>query len=178
LKFSDYPCVYTICHPISCDIILSVTILSVILLSVILSIYHTSIDSIIMYRTHIRTRIYRHHYIPQTSLYSSTYSPVCGGCSRISYHTYSFASQHSFVSHAFIRAISYTFIRTICIIPILRIHTNSSAPLHPHHTHSSASHAFIRTTYIHSPTRIYSHDTHLFDPHAPNRTPRIHPPRA
>ena len=171
MKFSDYPCVCTICHPVSCDIILSVTLLSVILLSVMLSIYHTYIDSIIMYRTHIRTRIYRHHYIPQTSLYSSTYSPVCGGCSRISYHTYSFASQHSFASHAFIHIIhihpdhiyyshptySHEFIRTpssasYALIRITRIH--------PHHIHSFAhTHLFARHAFIH-PTCIQPHLTH------------------
>ena len=125
-----------------------------------------------MYRPHMHTRIYRHHYIPQTSLYSSTYSPVCGGCSRISYHTYSFASQHSFVSHAFIHIIrihpdhmyyshptySHEFIRTpssasYALIRIKRIH--------PHHIHSFVRpHAFIRTA------RIYSPHMHPTAPHA------------
>ena len=179
MKFSAYPCVYIIWHPITCDIISSVTLLSVILLSVMLSIYHTYIDSMNMYRPHMHTRIYRHHYIPQTSLYSSTYSPVSGGCSTLSYHTYSFVSQHSFASHAFLH--------------IIRIHPDHMYYSHPTYSHefirtsTSASYTLIRIKCIH-PHHIHSlahthllhdtHYTHLFTPHASNRTSRIHPPRA
>jgi hypothetical protein len=87
---------------------------------------------------------------------SSTYSPVSGGCSRLSYHTYSFVSQHSFVSHAFIH-----------IIHIIHIH-----PDHMHYPHPTYSHAFILTTSSASYAliriiRIHPHHTHSFaHPHS------------